>query len=173
MDIATIIGLILGFGLIMVSIAMGGGGLGPFIDIPSGMIVFGGAIAASLINFPLGSCLGAFNVVLKCFLFKLPNPMEQVATFKSLAETVRRDGLLALEAKLEEIDDDFLKRGLEALVGGASVEDTVDALEVELTYIQQRHVMGKKIIDAAGAAAPAFGMIGTLIGLVTDASELE
>ena len=166
MDIATILGLILGFGLILVSIAMGGGGLGPFIDVPSGMIVFGGAIAATLINFPLKMCLGTFGVVLKCFLFKLPDTKETIEQFKTFAEVARKDGLLALEDKAAEIKDSFMRRGIESLISGVSSADITDALESELAYVQQRHVQGKKIIDSMGAAAPAFGMIGTLIGLV-------
>ncbi|MEC8554271.1 MAG: MotA/TolQ/ExbB proton channel family protein [Planctomycetota bacterium] len=166
MDIATILGLIGGFGLIFTSIAMGGGGLGPFIDVPSGMIVFGGAAAASFINFPMGAVLGSFGVIMKCFLFKLPNPIDTVKQFKSLAEVVRKEGLLALESKLEEVDDTFMKSGLESLIAGTSTEDTASVLENELAFILQRHVLGKKIVDSAGAAAPAFGMIGTLIGLV-------
>ena len=99
MDIATIIGLTLGFGLILASIAMGGGGLGPFIDVPSGMIVFGGVIAATLINFPLKTVLSTFAVILKCFLFKLPNQKDIIEEFKSCADITREDGLLALEEK--------------------------------------------------------------------------
>lgn len=166
MDIATIVGLILGFGLILISIAMGGGGLGPFIDAPSMMIVFGGATAASLINFPLKSVLGSFGVVMKCFLFKLPNPTDVINEFKDFAQVARKDGLLALEQKVGDIKDDFMKRGIETLIGGAPVEQIKLTLETELSCIEQRHSMGKKIVDAAGAAAPAFGMIGTLIGLV-------
>ena len=166
MDIATIIGLVLGFGLILASIAMGGSGLTPFIDVPSGMIVFGGALAAALINFPLKKVLGAFGVVMKCFLFKLPDAMETIQQFKSFAEVVRKDGLLALEDQAAEIKDDFMKRGIESLISGVSGEEITQTLETELSYIEQRHVSGKKIIDSCGAAAPAFGMIGTLIGLV-------
>ncbi|QDT11165.1 Chemotaxis protein PomA [Planctomycetes bacterium K23_9] len=166
MDIATIIGLILGFGLILVSIMMGSGGLMPFVDIPSGMIVFGGATAATFINFPLKSVFGTFGVVLKCFLFKLPAPAETIAQFKAFAEVVRKDGLLALEEKAADVSDDFMRRGLESLVGGSSATEVSDMLETELGYIQSRHQGGKKMIDSMGAAAPAFGMIGTLIGLV-------
>ena len=166
MDIATVLGLVLGFGLILTSIAMGGGGLTPFIDVPSGMIVFGGATAALFINFPLGNVLGAINVVLKCFLFKLPEPGEVIAEFKEFAQIARKDGLLALEPKVEEVTDTFMKRGIEALVGGAAPDAIRMSLETELGCIETRHSQGKKIVDAAGAAAPAFGMIGTLIGLV-------
>jgi len=166
MDIATIIGLILGIGLILASIMMGGDGLTPFIDIPSMMIVFGGATAAVLINFPLSNCIGSFKVVLKCFLFKLPDTVEIIQQFKELAGIAKKEGLLALESQIEELSDDFLKRGFESLIAGASVEQIRAGMETELGYIDQRHVTGKKIVDACGAAAPAFGMIGTLIGLV-------
>ncbi|MFN3191422.1 MAG: motility protein A [Aureliella sp.] len=166
MDIATIIGLILGFGLILASIAMGSGGLMPFIDIPSGMIVFGGAIAASFINFPLKSVLGSFGIIMKCFLFKLPDSKETIEQFKSYAEVARKDGLLALENQVENISDPFTRKGIESLISGASSDEVVDSLETELSYITARHVAGKKIVDSAGAAAPAFGMIGTLVGLV-------
>ena len=166
MDIATLIGLILGFGLILASILMGGDGISPFIDIPSMMIVFGGAFAAILINFPLKNVLGSFGVILKCFLFKLPDATETIEQLKELAKIVKKDGLLALESHMESVTDDFMSRGLENLIGGASPEQIREGLETEVEYVEQRHTLGKKMVDACGAAAPAFGMIGTLIGLV-------
>ncbi|MEM7454271.1 MAG: motility protein A [Planctomycetota bacterium] len=166
MDIATILGLIVGFGLILASIAMGGGGLAPFIDVPSMMIVFGGAAAASFINFPLNQVLGSFAVILKCFLFKLPDQLKVIEDFKEYAAIARKDGLLALEGKISEVKDAFTRRAVEALISGTPVEQVKLSLETELSCIEQRHSQGKKIVDAAGAAAPAFGMIGTLIGLV-------
>lgn len=166
MDIATIIGLIMGSGLVLGSIAMGGGGIGPFINIPSIMITIGGAFSALLINFPIRDVLGMFSVVKNCFLTKLPSAAETIALFDNLATTARRDGLLALESKLEEIDDPFLLRGLELVVAGTAKEELQENLETELNCIDERHRTGKKIIDALAAAAPAFGMIGTLIGLV-------
>lgn len=166
MDIATIVGLILGIGLVLGSIMMGGGGLGPFINIPSIMITIGGAIAAVLINFPLKSCLGVFSVVLKCFLYKLPTPADLIEQFKDLSAVVRRDGFMALEERLPEIDDQFMRRGLEMVVSGMDKAEIQDTLETDMGASEERHKVGKKIIDALGAAAPAFGMIGTLIGLV-------
>ncbi len=166
MDIATIIGLILGIGLVIGSIFMGGGGLGPFINIPSLMITVGGSISATLINFPLPKVLGAFGVVKNCFLFSLPTPEDTIAQFKELATVVRKDGILALEQRLEEISDKFLKRGIELVIAGTSREEIVAVLETEISYLEQRHQLGKKIVDGVAAAAPAFGMIGTLIGLV-------
>lgn len=165
MDISTVIGLVAAIGLVLGSILMGGG-LGDFIDIPSAMIVVGGSGAAILMNFQLPVALGAANVIKKCFLIKVQTPDEVIRQFREYATTARRDGLLALEGEVETIEDDFLKRGLEQVVGGASKEDLVLALETEVAAIETRHSNGKKIVDAIAAAAPAFGMIGTLIGLV-------
>ena len=166
MDIATIIGLLLGISLVLGSIMMGGGGISPFINIPSMMITIGGSFSALLINFPLGSVLGVFGVVKKCFLQKLPSPQEVIDQFKDFSGVARRDGLLALEDRVAEIEDEFMSRGLALVIGGTPKEEIQMVLETEVSYIDERHKLGKKIIDGLGAAAPAFGMIGTLIGLV-------
>lgn len=166
MDIATIIGLIVGIGLVLGSIMMGGGGIGPFINIPSAMITIGGSFAALLIAFPLSAVLGVANIIKKCFLQKLLSPPEVVELFKDMSAVARKDGILALEAKITEVEDDFLKRGLEMVVGGSAKEEIETVLETEISYVDERHKTGKKIIDSLGAAAPAFGMVGTLIGLV-------
>ncbi len=166
MDIATIVGLILGLGLILGSIAMGNGGLVPFIDIPSMMITIGGSFAAVLINFPLANVLGVVGVVKNCFMQKLPTPTEVIEQFKDLSATARRDGLLALEERVGEVQDEFMSRGLAMVIGGSPKEEIQMVMETEISFIDERHRLGKKVIDALGAAAPAFGMIGTLIGLV-------
>lgn len=166
MDIATIVGLVLGLALVLGSIAIGGGGLGPFVNVPSLMITVGGSFAALLINFPLAKVLGVAGVVKKAFLIALPEVQDVIGRFKEFANIARRDGLLALENELENVDDAFLRRGLEMVIGGSSREELTGILETEVLYIEQRHQTGKKILDATAAAAPAFGMIGTLIGLV-------
>lgn len=166
MDIATLIGLVLGIGLILTSIAMGGGGLGPFINIPSIMITVGGAFSALLINFPLKNVIGLVGVIKNCFLTKISDSKEVIKKFEELAATARRDGLLAIEESVESIEDDFMRRGLEMVIGGSDRPEVQHVMETEIGYISERHTSGKQIVDALGAAAPAFGMIGTLIGLV-------
>ncbi len=173
MDIATIIGLILGFGLVAGAIMIGGTDLMPFVDVPSAMIVIGGCIASLLINFPLGKVLTAFNVIKKCFISKLPAPDQVINQFKELANVVRKDGMLALESHVEKCDDKFLRRGMEILIGGADPAQIQNALDMELSAIEARHGMGKKLIDGAATAAPAFGMIGTLVGLVQMLKKLD
>lgn len=174
MDIATVVGLLAGFGLIFAAIAMGGGsGVSAFIDVPSMMITIGGSIAALLINFPLKVCFTSVSVIKKCFFNSLPESDELIIKFKELAVIVRKDGLLALEAELENITDDFMKRGLEMVIGGADEAQVQIVLETELSAIEQRHLQGKKIVESTGAAAPAFGMIGTLVGLVQMLQSLD
>jgi chemotaxis protein MotA len=166
MDIATVVGLLLGTGLVLGSIMMDGSGIGPFVNVPSLMITVGGSFAALLINFPLNKVLGTMSVVKNCFFNKLPAPHAVIEQFKEFAAVVRKDGLLALESSIETINDEFLKRGLELVVGGNSREDIQSVLETEVACIEQRHQGGKKILESTAAAAPAFGMIGTLVGLV-------
>lgn len=166
MDIATVVGLILGFGLVLAAIMIGGTDLGPFVDVPSLMITVGGCFASLLINFPLKKVLGTASVVKKCFMTKLPEAEAVILQFKELANVVRKDGMLALESHVEKCDDKFLKRGMEILIGGADADQIRNALEMELASIEARHAQGKKLLDGAATAAPAFGMIGTLVGLV-------
>jgi chemotaxis protein MotA len=166
-DIATIIGLLMGTGLVVGSILVSGS-LTPFISVPSLMITVGGSFAAILINFPLKKCFSLFGVIKNCFMYPLPTPDECIVQFKEFATIVRKDGILALEKKLESVSDVFLKRGT-----GTSTDEIESTLEIEVMYIEQRHQTGKKIVDAIAAAAPAFGMIGTLIGLVQMLRSLE
>lgn len=166
MDLATVIGLIMASVLVLAAILLGGGGLMPFIDVASIMIVFGGSIAATLVNFPMKTCFGLVKVTKNCFMSKLPLPIEVIIRFKDLSQIARKDGIVALEEKLDEVDDVFLSRGLEMVIGGSSQEELRQVMELELNYIDERHRLGKKVLDSIAAAAPAFGMIGTLIGLI-------
>ncbi len=175
MDIATCIGLFFGFGLILLSIFIGGGtsGFVAFIDVPSLMITVGGSIAALFINFPMKTVFSSFSVIKKCFLTKVPESKQVIGQFKELATVVRKDGMLALEQELEKINDDFMKRGLENVISGANEAQLRQILETELSAIEARHATGKQIVDSTGAAAPAFGMIGTLVGLVQMLQSLD
>jgi chemotaxis protein MotA len=145
---------------------MGTGGIMPFVNIPSLMITVGGSIAALLIHFPLKSCIGVVGVVKNCFTQRLSTPREVIDQFKEFAAIARRNGLLALEERLPDLQDGFMVRGLTMVIGGSSKEEIQMVLETEISCIDERHRLGRKILEAMGAAAPAFGMIGTLIGLV-------
>ena len=166
MDIATVLGVLAALGLILGSIVLGGGSFGSFIDPPSVMVVVGGAIAAALISFPLKNFLSVFGVVMKVFFYKLDSIPTLIEEIVSLAETARRDGLLALEGRLGDIENKFVVLGVQMAVDGTRPEVMEDILRTELDAVATRHRDGKALLDCMGRFAPAFGMIGTLMGLV-------
>ncbi len=166
MDIATVIGVIAAATLIVLAIIIGGGSFAAFIDYPSVMVVFGGSIAAALICFPLKNFLGVFGVTTKVLFYKLESVPELVEEIVSLAETARRDGLLALESRLEEIRNPFVVLGVQMAVDGTRPEVMEDILRTEIDAVATRHRDGKGLLDCMGRFAPAFGMIGTLMGLI-------
>lgn len=166
MDIASIVGLLLAVGLILGSILLGTAPLAAFIDLPSVLVVVGGAVAAVLISFPLSSMLKAPKIALKVFLNKNENRMELIRQIVSLAETARRDGLLALEAKVSEVENPLVRTGIQMAVDGCTPEIVEEVLRTEADATAGRHREGKKIMDQLGRFAPAYGMIGTLMGLI-------
>jgi len=163
MDIATVIGIVLAFGLILASIIMGTG-LGAFIDIPSIIIVIGGTIASLLIAFPLPTVIGAIKVFLKSILGAPPNPQELIEQIVELAVKARKESILALENV--QIENQFLAKGIRLVVDGTAPNLVKDILDTEIKFMKQRHQSGQVIFGTVAAMAPAFGMIGTLIGLV-------
>ncbi len=172
MDIATILGLLTG--LIMVGSAMWfGGDALPFIHGPSMLITFGGTLAAVLIHFPASRVRNAFAVARNCFVSSLPEPTEVLEQFRHFALVVRRGGLLALEPIAEQQSDPFLRTGLELTASGCDPETLTAALQREKHAIVQRHASGRQLFEVMASAAPAWGMIGTLIGLTQMLSHLD
>ncbi|MCB9880462.1 MAG: MotA/TolQ/ExbB proton channel family protein [Planctomycetes bacterium] len=165
MDIASLIGVLLGWVLVIVAIIMGGP-LGIFVDVPSIMIVFGGTIAASLMCFKLQSVLGVIGICKKVLLYPLPTPTEEIERIVGYSNLARREGLLALEEKIDEVSDDFTRKALRLIIDGFPGPTVREILEIDIENLMARHSEGKKLLDNMGAMAPAFGMIGTLIGLV-------
>jgi chemotaxis protein MotA len=165
MDIGTIIGIILGFILITWAILMGGS-YKIFVDYPSMAITIGGMLCATMIHFSLPQFLGIFSVIKKTILSRIPPQQEIIQKMVNYAAINRRDGALALEQEISKAKDPFLVRGLQMLVDGQDSESIRDIMSMEIQYLQERHATGKKILEFMGSSAPAFGMIGTLIGLV-------
>ena len=160
MDIATIVGFIAAVTCLMVGI---GSNLASMIDPPSMIIVVGGTLSATLIANPLQEVIGLIGVIKCALLTNVPVPTELIERIVGFAETARREGILALEQAIEEGDDPFLSTGVRLAVDGTEPDLIMDILETELQFVQERHEQGQTII---ANTAPAFGMIGTLIGLV-------
>ena len=166
MDIATVAGCALSVVLILGSILIGGGSLTAFFDVPSILVVFGGLIAAALVSFPLPSIRNFFRVSRKAVFWKVDTPADIVHQIVSLSMIARREGLLALDKRTHEIQNDFIRLGVQMAVDGTRPEVMEDILRTEIDAVATRHREGKALFDSMGRFAPAFGMIGTLLGLV-------
>jgi len=173
MDISTIIGLALAFGLIILSMALGGSGLGIYVDLNSFLMVIGGSFAAMMISNPLARVLGISKIL--NHVFKIPNyELEKtISTLVNFSERARREGLLALEDDIEDVGDEFLKDGIQMVVDGTDPEIIKAILYSDLEQLESRHSVGIKFFSDWGSLAPAFGMIGTLAGLIAMLANLD
>lgn len=172
MDLATISGIISGLILIAWSI-ISGGEIGSFINIPSVMIVVGGTIAATLVNFSVKEVISVMKVVSKAFRIHNTEETAIIEQFVEISKKARKDGILAIDRELHNVKDGFMRTGLEMAVDGIESETIRDILEIELMYLKSRHRRGQQIFAAMGAYSPAFGMIGTLIGLIQMLSKMS
>ncbi len=163
MDIATLIGIVAGFGLIIGSMAMGGS-LMSFFNVPGLLIVVGGTFAATLINERMSHVLGAVKVAMQAFFDRRTASDEMIRQIIELAAKARKEGLVSLEG--EAIEDPFLARGVRLGVDGLAPEVISGTLACELRALKKRHQRGQTIFRFMGSTAPAMGMVGTLIGLV-------
>jgi len=171
-DIATVIGMFAGF-VCVVGAIVAGGDAAAFIHVPSALIVIGGMISATLMHFSLGQVLRIMGVVKKTLFCRLLEDQEVMQKMVNYSAINRRDGALALEKQLPDAQEPFLIQGLQMVIDGQDETMIEDQLEMEIQYLQERHQTGKKILEFMGASAPAFGMIGTLIGLVQMMGTLE
>lgn len=171
MDLATIIGLIAGLAVVGGAIFAGGDFMS-FVDIPSMMIVIGGAIAATVLRFTFGQVAVALVTGLKTsFGNKSRSPTEVVERLRELSQIARKGGPLALQEV--EIKDEFLRKGVQFIIDGLSEDMVAQAMTRERELIIERLDKGETIMRAIGDAAPAFGMIGTLVGLVQMLSKMD
>ena len=163
MDIASLIGFLGAVGMI-VGAMVSGGGIGPFIDTPSILIVFGGTFFAVMYTTPLGTFLGSFGVMAKAFLPPVKKQDELIERMIELAAIARKDGMMALEG--QDVPDKFFAKGMQMLVDGADEAKLTSQLKQEIKSMQARHEANQAVVKAWVDLAPAMGMIGTLIGLV-------
>ena len=170
MDLATIIGIVSGIGLVIGAI-LTNSGLGAFIDTPSILVVCGGSVAAMLIAFPLGTVIGSIKIALKAFFSPKQSPDEVIERIVDLAIKARKESIIALEK--EEIEDPFLAKGIRLVVDGTAPNLVNSILRTEIGFMKQRHLSGQSVFKFLGGMAPAYGMIGTLIGLVQMLQSLD
>ncbi len=163
MDIASLVGFVLGIGIIVAAIASGGD-IMLFVNTPSIMIVMGGTFGVSLMRIPVIDFLRSFSILGKAFLNKTEDPNALIEEAVRLADIARKNGFLALEN--EEISNDFLKKGVNLCVDGHDPVFIKKMLQQEINQMVRRNEIGQDMWKGVGDLAPAMGMIGTLIGLV-------
>jgi chemotaxis protein MotA len=172
-DITSLVGFLLAWALIVGSILMGSAPFSAFIDVPSMMVVIGGAMAAGMMAFPLKSIMALPMVFKKAFLNTQEDLLAIINQLVALAEVARRDGLLALEGKLAEVQNPVIKSGLQMAIDGNDADTIESVMRTEMEAIARRHKEGKSILDQLARFAPAYGMIGTLMGLIMMLSDMS
>jgi chemotaxis protein MotA len=172
-DLGVVVGLIGGVAVLVLGILYGGGRLGAFVSVSSIAITVGGALASMFVGHPLSRVLNLIGYLR--LTLRQPNFQEErlISQLVSFSEKARREGLLALEDDLEELEDDFLRKGIQLVVDGTDPEIIKNILYNELNQVQARHQHGILLVDDLSKQAPAFGMIGTIMGLVIMLARIE
>jgi chemotaxis protein MotA len=175
MDIATVAGILVFFGLAVATILISEGvaGFKPFMNLEALLMVMGGTLCATLVNYPLSQVVGLGKVVKKTLMSQPEDTSGIVVTFVNLAQKAKKEGFLALQLDLRTIKNDFLRRGVQLVVDGADHEFIRGMLETEIGFIRERHKVGQEILNAMGTYSPAFGIIGTVLGMILMLSSIE
>ncbi|MBM3977587.1 MAG: motility protein A [Planctomycetes bacterium] len=165
LDLTSLIGIFAAIGLLLYSILIGGS-LMLFWDTPSVLMVGGGSIFVTLMCFPMEDIKDFAKVFMRAFLFKPRDSKKTIATIVEFSTLARKSGLLALEEEVKKVEDPFLVKGVQLAIDGFPAETIREILEADLDNMRARHSNGKKMLETMGTYGPAFGMIGTLVGLV-------
>ena len=165
MDIASILGILSAFGLVGLAIVFQGD-FSIFLNLNSLLIVVGGTLGATLINYPIKDIIRVFRVVKNAFVSKEIDYLNLIPQMVRYSKLARKDGLLALDKVVSEIDDQFFYEGIRMVIDGIPPKSINKILRNEIDFLAARHRVGISIFKAMGQYSPAFGMIGTLIGLI-------
>jgi chemotaxis protein MotA len=152
--------------ILVIGAMASGGNIGAYVDFPSILITVGGTLGALVMAHPGEILKSAVGTLKSAFVSNDPNLLAMVQTIVSFAEKARREGLLALESDVADLDDEFLRKSIQLVVDGTDPELVKAILDTEIGILEDRHSANKAIFDAAAELAPAYGMIGTLIGLI-------
>ena len=165
-DLGTLIGLLAGFGIILIGIIQSGGKLYWFFNLNSLLIVLGGTFAATMVNLPLRAVGNIFNVLQNVFRGEDYDYIGIIEEIVQKAQKARKDGLLSLEADLPMMRDGFFKNGIELAINERESSRLRTFLNLEMNNISSRHVAGQEMFLYMASYAPAFGMLGTVLGLI-------
>jgi len=164
-DFATILGLLLGFTLIMLAISVGGD-VPAFLDLPSALIVIGGTFAITMVCFTLQEIWRTQKTLLKTMVFRLPDETGEARMMLELAQRARASGLLGIQKEIETLSDPFVRQGFRLAVDGVNPEAIEAVMRGDTESMLDRHQKSISVLRKAAEVAPAMGLVGTLIGLI-------
>ena len=166
MGLTTIIGIGLAIGSLIFSFTMEGGKLSDLFSLTALLLIFGGTIGATMVSFSFTELMAVPQLMKKILAGGHQDEVGVIEEIVSMADTVRREGLLYLENKLPQLGDPFMRKGIQLIVDGTDPQLVRNILETELYAIEERHHSGYQIFETAGGYAPTMGIIGTVMGLV-------
>jgi len=166
MDILTVIGLLLGFGAILGGQVLEGGSMHSIMQLTAAIIVVGGTVGAVMVNYSLPTFILALKSAKMAVFNHKSDPHDIIKKIAELSGVARKDGLLALEASIKTIDDEFLRKGLQLVVDGTEPKLTREILEIDINYNEEYQHGAAKVFESAGGYAPTIGILGAVLGLI-------
>lgn len=173
MDFGIVFGIVLGIVLIFLGITTNGGSILAYFDVGSVLVVLGGTLASTLVHFRFSQVKDIVKLTRIALTEDDRSPHEAIRLLVGFAQKARREGLLAMEEDAEALEDHFLRKGIRLVVDGTDPDTVRQILDIEITFLEERHRSGQKLFQHMGAVAPAFGMLGTLIGLINMLGNLD
>lgn len=166
MDIATVAGIGISFGSLLIAVILVGGDVMAFFHLDAMFIIFGGTLGATMMSYPMSVMINAIAVARNAFFTREVDYMGTINTLVTFATAARREGLLGLEESVDQLEDKFLQKGMQMVVDGTDSELVRHIMETDLSYLEARHKQGQDIFTTAGGYAPTMGIVGTVMGLI-------
>jgi chemotaxis protein MotA len=173
MDIGSLLGIVMSFGLILFANRLEGGHIDSLIAPTAAMIVLGGTTGACVLQFPFSTTLQALKAVVSIFLPRKVDPRSLIAQIVDFAKRARREGILALEKEIGNIHDPFFTKALRMAVDGLEPKQLIETMETELSMIEEKYEGPVKFWEACGGYAPTCGILGAVLGLIHVMSNLN
>jgi chemotaxis protein MotA len=166
MDLATLGGLILGIGAVLVSFIMEGGHLTAIVQPGAMLIVIGGTVGASIVTTSIRTLKTTPNLLKTAFFSEPAEPLKTIDMIVKMSEKARREGILGLETDLKTIKDPFFRKAIQLVIDGTEITVLKTILETEIAYVEDRHKRGILLFQKMGGFSPTLGIIGTVLGLI-------
>jgi chemotaxis protein MotA len=173
MDVTTVLGLILGVGAVLAAFLLEGGKVSSLFQLPAVILVLFGTFGAATITASFGQLCNLPSILKVAFFSRKLNPEEIIENIFNLAQKTRKTGLLSLEADLEKIKDPFFKKALQLAIDGFDTSKIREILDIEISYIEERHRAGAIFFQKLGGFSPTLGIMGTVLGLIHALSNTE